>query len=311
MIRKIVCVLTILTSFAPHANAQAPMGANAIQHVVFILKENHTFDNYFGAFPGVDGASKGKTHTGRMAVLRRPPDRIPLDIAHTNLAAMVGIDHGKMDRFDLLSGAFQEHRLMNYTQYQKVQIPNYWALASRFVIGDEFFTSEHGPSFPNHLFTIAAQADGAIDNPDEGGLWGCDSGPNTTVPIIDPKGGRHELAPCFDFQTVADSINTAGLTWRYYGALQGAPGYVWSAFDAIQHIRMGPQWQTNVLADSRFAGDVAGGPRQHDLDHDRVRAQRASCRRGHLQWRERNHRAGERDNEQFLLEFDRDLHFVG
>jgi phospholipase C len=245
--------------FVPKANAQTPMGATVIQHVVFILKENHTFDNYFGGFPGVDGVAKGKTHNGRLAVLRRPPEMIPRDIAHTNLAALVGIDHGKMDRFDLLSGAFQESRLMNYTQYQPDQIPNYWALASRFVIGDEFFSSEHGPSFPNHLFTIAAQAGGAIDNPDEGGRWGCDSDQFTTVPIIDPKGGRHELPPCFDFPTVADSINTAGLNWRYYGALEGGPGYIWSAFDAIQHIRMGPQWQTNVLADSQFAGDVAAG----------------------------------------------------
>ena len=26
-----------------------------IEHVVIIFKENHTFDNYFGTFPGVDG----------------------------------------------------------------------------------------------------------------------------------------------------------------------------------------------------------------------------------------------------------------
>ena len=29
---------------------------NKIQHVVIIVKENHTFDNYFGTFPGADGA---------------------------------------------------------------------------------------------------------------------------------------------------------------------------------------------------------------------------------------------------------------
>ncbi len=26
--------------------------ANKVKHVVIILKENHTFDNYFGTFPG-------------------------------------------------------------------------------------------------------------------------------------------------------------------------------------------------------------------------------------------------------------------
>jgi hypothetical protein len=39
-----------------------------------------------------------------------------------------------------------------------------------------FFTSVHGPSFPNHLFTLAAQSAEAINNPNSGGSWGCDSG---------------------------------------------------------------------------------------------------------------------------------------
>src|SRR5438270_13942426 len=30
-----------------------------IQHIVFMIKENHTFDNYFGLFPGVDGTTTG------------------------------------------------------------------------------------------------------------------------------------------------------------------------------------------------------------------------------------------------------------
>ena len=29
--------------------------ANPIEHVVIIVKENHTFDNYFGTFPGATG----------------------------------------------------------------------------------------------------------------------------------------------------------------------------------------------------------------------------------------------------------------
>jgi len=29
--------------------------AARIEHVVIIVKENHTFDNYLGSFPGADG----------------------------------------------------------------------------------------------------------------------------------------------------------------------------------------------------------------------------------------------------------------
>jgi len=37
-----------------------------IQHVVIIVKENHSFDNYFGSFPGVNGAKIRRRKT-------RPP----------------------------------------------------------------------------------------------------------------------------------------------------------------------------------------------------------------------------------------------
>ena len=30
--------------------------SDLVKHVVIIVKENHTFDNYFGRFPGVNGA---------------------------------------------------------------------------------------------------------------------------------------------------------------------------------------------------------------------------------------------------------------
>src|SRR4029453_6589947 len=30
-----------------------------IKHVVFVIKENRTFDNLFGLFPGADGATSG------------------------------------------------------------------------------------------------------------------------------------------------------------------------------------------------------------------------------------------------------------
>jgi phospholipase C len=237
------------------ASAQPPPDANLIKHVVFILKENHTFDNYFGAFPGADGASTGKIHNGRIVNLGNAPDFIPKDIGHNSDDCLMAMDNGKMDRFDLIPGAFQRNHLINYTRYRQDQLPNYWAWASRFALADEFFTSVHGPSFPNHLFTIAAQSAGAIDNP-LGNVWGCDA-QASLVPIIDPTGKHTKVPPCFDVTTVADSLNSAGLTWRYYGPGIGSSGYHWSAFDAIRHIRFGSQWRTNVLPLARFSRDVA------------------------------------------------------
>src|SRR5215831_2662055 len=36
-------------------------GLGQIEHIVFIVKENRSFDNYFGTFPGAEGATSGQT----------------------------------------------------------------------------------------------------------------------------------------------------------------------------------------------------------------------------------------------------------
>jgi phospholipase C len=252
---------TVAILTAVRVSAAASPDVSQIKHVVFILKENHTFDNYFGAFPGTDGVTSGLIHTGKSVPLRRSPNFFTEDIGHTFGDALLAMDNGKMDKFDLISGAVQHGHLANYTQFRESQIPNYWALATRFAIADEFFTSVHGPSFPNHLFTIAAQSGEAINNPTGGGgTWGCDSSILTTsVDGIDANGNRFTEFPCFDFPTVADSLNTAGLTWRYYGATLEQPGYEWTEFDAIRRIRYGPQWKTNVRGYATFFKDIAQG----------------------------------------------------
>jgi hypothetical protein len=71
------------------------------------------------------------------------------------------------------------------------------------------------------------------------------------------NGEKSYVYPCFDFTTLADSLNNAGLSWKYYGVSKGTPGYVWSPFDAIRHIRLSPQWTTNVLDKDQFANDAA------------------------------------------------------
>jgi phospholipase C len=49
------------------------------------------------------------------------------------------------------------------------------------------------------------------------------------------------------------------VTWRYYAPSQGQPGYQWSAYDAISHIRNGPDWQTNVVPVTEFITDALAG----------------------------------------------------
>src|SRR6202035_3478169 len=49
-------------------------GIGVIQHVVYIIKENRSFDNYFGTFPGADGATSGPISTGQVIPLGHTPD---------------------------------------------------------------------------------------------------------------------------------------------------------------------------------------------------------------------------------------------
>lgn len=235
-------------------------GMEKIQHVVFIVKENRTFDNYFGTFPGANGATSGMISTGRVIPLGHAPDKTPRDISHAYDAAVTAIDGGRMDKFDLIAGGNQNGDYLAYTQYVEADMPNYFSYARNFVLADNMFSSLTGPSFPNHLYTVGAQSGGAINNPrNSQGRWGCDAPSNSDVEVMDDAGNRSFTVPCFDFQTLADSLQNAGLSWKYYAPNPGDSGYIWSALNAIRHIRLTSLWNTNVAHWSQFAIDAANG----------------------------------------------------
>lgn len=233
-------------------------GFSKIQHIVFIVKENRSFDTYFGTFPGADGATHGITSTGETVPLGLTPDKTPYDIGHDWEDAIRAMNHGKMDRFDLVKKGNNGGYMLPYTQMTQADIPNYFAYAHSFVLADRMFSSLSGPSFPNHLFTVAPEAGGAIDNP-KGLTWGCDADDDDTVPVMDAGGKISEQAPCFDFPTLADRLESAGISWRYYAPHKGVYGYQWSSLDAIRHIRFGPLWKQRVVTDADFARDARKG----------------------------------------------------
>ncbi len=225
----------------PAAPANLPQ-LNNIQHIVFFIKENRSFDNYFAGFPGADGATSGKISTGSVVPLTEASDSMPYDLGHSWNDALTAIDDGKMDGFNLVEDGDLNGRLLGYTRFSETQIPNYWAYASNFTLADRMFSSLHGPSFPNHLYTVGAQSGGAINNPTGPGSyleWGCDEDADDRVQVIDSLGNITEQFPCFDFQTTADELESAGVSWAYYAPPKWDPGHIWSALDAIKHIREG------------------------------------------------------------------------
>ncbi len=99
---RIISLLTLFVSL--RAATLSGQQTIPIQHVVFIVKENRTFDHYFGAFPGVDGASAGTISTGQSIPLQRAPDQTIYDIDHTWSGAITAMNNGAMNQFDLISG---------------------------------------------------------------------------------------------------------------------------------------------------------------------------------------------------------------
>lgn len=218
----------------------------AIQHTVFIIKENRSFDNYFGDFPGADGATWGMTSKGQQVPLVHTADSDPAQLCNGWDCSLLAMDNGKMDKFDL---AFN---MGAYGRITEEDIPNYWAYARRFVLADRFFTSVHGPSFPNHLFTIAPQAGGLMDNAGGGGGTNCDGTPGGMAPVMDDNGNVTLHSSCFDFQTLPDQLDAAGTSWRYYGEGGGI-------LSTIRHIRNSPHWYEKFAEPGQFEVDAAAG----------------------------------------------------
>src|SRR5579859_570619 len=249
---------------AQDAQAQVPSGLSQIKHVVYIIKENRSFDSFYGTFPGANGATTAKISTGQTITLGHMGDQMPHDVTgHGWWDAIIGMDNGKMDQFDLVTAGSTNGDYIAFQQLHQSDIPNYWTYAQNFVLADNTFSSLQGASFPNHLYTIAAQSGGVWNNTlqinGKGQLWGCDANPLAQVPVLALNGVVTKPFPCFDFQTLADLLDGAGLTWKYYAPGPGTAGYVFSTYDAINHIRNTSLWAQHVVPDTQFAIDAAAG----------------------------------------------------
>ncbi|MGA2413930.1 MAG: alkaline phosphatase family protein [Candidatus Sulfotelmatobacter sp.] len=266
----VTAILLALVGLTEAASAQVnrpskpskPKDITVIQHIIFIVKENRSFDNYFGLYPGANGATRGTTSTGQVLPLRHTPDEV-VDIDHEWNAALTAVDNGKMDRFDLIPLGDVNGQYLAYSQLYPSDIPNYYKYAQNFVLADNMFSSVHGDSFENHLYIIAAQAGGMITQKKgapSSNTWGCDANPDFLLQTLDETDGViSEIFPCVDFQTVADSLDNAGLSWKYYAPSEGQDGYVYSTYDEINHIRNTSLWTEHVVPDTQFMADAASG----------------------------------------------------
>jgi phospholipase C len=256
------------------AQQSAPL-STPIQHIVFIVKENRSFDHVFGQFPPppgqtVDGATSGLISTGQLLPLKRAPDRQPRDFCHTWNCNILAMDGGRMDKWDVTVGDPTFACNLNadygcYTQYTSADIPNYWSLASNFVLSDHTYSSIHATSVPNHVYTVAATSNGIIGEPhlpgeSLKGETGCKSDPGSLVNVLTANGDIATPFPCFDFNTITDSLdnnppgNGGPISWRYYSPVNSS----FNPLEVINHIRNTSKWD-NVVLDTQFVNDAQSG----------------------------------------------------
>jgi phospholipase C len=233
-----------------------PIPPGLIKHVVVIMQENRTFDDMFNGYPGADTVQSG-SYNGTEIALKPVPLEQGTDLGHSHTDYWKDWDNGLLDGFD----HFTEGTLA-YAYVPRSETVPLWTLASHYTLGDRMFQSNTGPSFPAHQYLIAGQADDVADNPHpKSNVWGCDSAVGAKAAVIGPNGTELPgVFPCFNYETVADLMDAKGITWRYYAPAAGNTGYIWSAFDAISHIRYGSDWATNVISpDTKVLTDIQNG----------------------------------------------------
>ena len=195
-----------------------------IQHVVYIMQENRTFDNLFGRFPGANGTNEPLA-----------ADPLPNDLPHDGSAAVVASKD---------SGFLPE----GHVQYGQAQIPIYWKYAQQFGLGDDFFSSELNSSSPNHMAMIAAQTGGLAAS---GGNYGCNSLANNLMGQKNVDSVQYWDYPCYNIKSLPQSLTNAGISWRYYGQV--------SIWDAPLFVQSTYQSQDNGFGPTQFITDVKAG----------------------------------------------------
>ena len=210
---------SLRTALADAAPTPAPLASlQAVEHVIFLIQENRSFDTYFGSLNGVRGFNDPTAitlPTGR-SVFYQPDPQNPdgyelpfhLDTRTTSAAAVTGLSHawtaqhwawngGKMDnwvpahrRADGASGP------MTMGYYTRADLPFHYALADAFTICDNYHCSVFGPTNPNRLYTVS----GTIDPDGKNG-----------GPVVD-----NAETPPYTWTTYPERLQQHGVSWKVY-----------------------------------------------------------------------------------------------
>jgi phospholipase C len=235
-----VAVLAAAVIPGPRADAAAGDGIHRIKHVVMIMQENRSFDEYFGTYPGANGIPMRNGEPTVCApdpkseVCWKPyhdPRDKTGDAPHGSRNAVHDVNHGKMNGFvkearyaphdcqyahDYVCAPAAALDVMGYKDER--ELPIYWDYARNFVLHDRMFSSIASWTLPVHLFMVSAWSARCKH---AGDPFSC------TNEISGPVGGKKSLEegakPHFAWTDLTYLLHKAHVSWRYYVFKGGEP----------------------------------------------------------------------------------------
>ncbi|MGO9127499.1 MAG: alkaline phosphatase family protein [Terriglobales bacterium] len=169
-----------------------------------------------------------------------------------------------------------------YVDNSKQLVTPYFNIAANYGFANYMFQTNQGPSYPAHLFLFSGTSAPVDDDGDPNRYWqwfagenpvdqqitGCVSPLGQVVEEIDPQGKESEGYtppyppgagpgfPCYSHNTLADLLDNAGVSWKYYAS--AAAYSLWTAPSSIASICgtvvngecTGDEFNTHVVAPS-------------------------------------------------------------
>lgn len=214
-------------------------GIFKLDHLIFIVQENRSFDHYFGTFPGARGlpvdSATGKFMTcipnrflGHCSRPYHTSSLYQWGAPHGNAQAIIDIAGGRMNGFirslpvgpDKCWIVPRRKRCASYVGPQlqpdvmsyvtRREIPNYWTYAKHFVLQDRMFESTDSWTLPAHLFILSGWAAFCSDPKDP---MSCRS--DVVFKAHEEKWG-YGNPPLYAWTSIIDLLDRSGVRWRQY-----------------------------------------------------------------------------------------------
>ena len=260
------------TGFLDVSRTVRDASSTKIKHVIIVVQENRSLNNLFYGFPGAKTVKSGYTSAGQKVTLQPIGLETTWDLEHDstgffsacNGTGTIPGTNCQMNGFNKESatcrGSCPEQPMYAYVPHTETK--PLFAIGAQYVLADQMYASNFdASSFISHQYVIAGQAQSAVNYPFS--RWGCPGGSGDDIGEVGPQRqipSGYEVV-CWDPTTLGDELDNAGISWAYYTSnyIDGTPG-IWSAYQAINHIYNGPDWNTDVITpQTNFFNDVSGG----------------------------------------------------